>query len=59
MRDWSSDEYKQVQVSCSKDLLSETIAIHWRIKDESQKMLRSCLNHLIKETWSWYVCIVL
>ena len=25
-----------MQVSCSKDLLSETIAIHWRTKDESQ-----------------------
>ena len=37
MRDWSSDEYKQMQVSCSEDFLSETIAIHWRIKDESQK----------------------
>ncbi len=39
MRDWSSDEYKQMQVSCSEYLLSETIAIHWRTKDESQKSI--------------------
>ena len=37
MKDWSSNEYKQMQVSCSENLLSETIAIHWRTKDESQK----------------------
>jgi len=30
-----------VQVSCSEDLLSETIAIHWRTKDESQKSTSS------------------
>ncbi len=30
-----------MQVSCSKDLLSETIAIHWRTKDESQKSTSS------------------
>ncbi len=28
-----------MQVSCSEDLLSETITIHWRIKDESQKSI--------------------
>ncbi len=41
MKDWSSDEYKQMQVSCSKDLLSETIAIHQRTKDEFQKSTSS------------------
>ncbi len=30
-----------MQVSCSEDLLSETIAIHWRTKDESQKSISS------------------
>ncbi len=30
-----------MQVSCSENLLSETIAIHWRIKDESQKSTSS------------------
>jgi len=30
-----------MQVSCSEDLLSETIAIHWRTKDESQKSTSS------------------
>jgi len=30
-----------VQVSCSEDLLSETIAIHQRTKDESQKSTSS------------------
>ena len=30
-----------MQVSCSKDLLSETIAIHQRTKDESQKSTSS------------------
>ncbi len=37
MRDWSSDEYKQMQVSCLEDLFSETITIHRRTKDKSQK----------------------
>ncbi len=30
-----------MQVSCSENLLSETIAIHWRTKDESQKSISS------------------
>ncbi len=30
-----------MQVSCSEDLLSETIAIHWKTKDESQKSTSS------------------
>ncbi len=30
-----------MQVSCLKDLLSETITIHWRTKDESQKSINS------------------
>ena len=30
-----------MQVSCSEDLLSETIAIHRRTKDESQKSTSS------------------
>ena len=30
-----------MQVSCSEYLLSETIAIHWRTKDESQKSTSS------------------
>ncbi len=30
-----------MQVSCSEDFLSETIAIHWRTKDESQKSISS------------------
>ncbi len=30
-----------MQVSCSEDLLSETIAIHQRTKDESQKSTSS------------------
>ena len=30
-----------MQVLCSEDLLSETIAIHWRTKDESQKSTSS------------------
>ena len=30
-----------MQVSCSEDLLSEIIAIHWRTKDESQKSISS------------------
>ncbi len=30
-----------MQVSCSEDLLSETITIYWRIKDESQKSTSS------------------
>ena len=30
-----------MQVLCSEDLLSETIAIHWRTKDKSQKSTSS------------------
>ncbi len=30
-----------MQVSCLQDLVSETIAIYWRIKDESQKSTSS------------------
>ncbi len=30
-----------MQVSCSEDFLSETIAIHWRTKDKSQKSISS------------------
>ncbi len=30
-----------MQVSCSEDFLSETITIHWRTKDESQKSISS------------------
>ncbi len=30
-----------MQVSCSEDFLSETIAIHWRTKNESQKSISS------------------
>ncbi len=30
-----------MQVSCSEYLLSETIAIHWRTKDELQKSISS------------------
>ena len=41
MRSWSSNEYKQMQVSCSEDFLSETITIHQRTKDESQKSTSS------------------
>ncbi len=41
MRDQSTDEYKQMQVSCSRDQLFRTIAIHWRTKDEFQKSISS------------------
>ncbi len=41
MRDQSTDEYKQMQVSRSEDLFSETIAIHQRTKDEFQKSTSS------------------
>ncbi len=30
-----------MQVSCLKDLFSETIAIHWRIKNEFQKSINN------------------
>ncbi len=41
MRNRFTDEYKQIQVLRSENLLSKTIAIHWRTKDESQKSTSS------------------
>ncbi len=37
MRSWSTDEHKQMWVSCSRDHLSRTINIHWRTEDEFTK----------------------
>ncbi len=42
MRDRSTDEYKQMQVSRSRDQLFRTIAIHQETEDEFSKDTSSC-----------------
>ncbi len=42
MRDQSTNEYKQMQVSRSRDQLFRTIAIHWETEDEFSKDTSSC-----------------
>ncbi len=37
MRDRSTNEHKQMQVSCARNHLSRTINIHWETKDEFSK----------------------
>ncbi len=41
-----------MQVSCSEDLLSKTIAIHWRTKDELQKSISSSQIIYFYESYS-------